>query len=463
MAELDISPELLEELKTEFWKNYNGNKKINAAVNALRGSEGLNYKEAYNYSFEVGKSLTGAIRETARSDILPDGRMYYNIADKALRPMFENNYRLISDYCVKTQNALNERAGIGIKGVAAPINEDRVNGLLNVAAAAQQFDDIVGEFCRECENYSLSVVDEHIKKNAEIQNSAGLSPKIERFCGHSGCDWCSSLAGTYEYEKVKDTGNDVFRRHRGCTCTVVFIPINGRAENAHTKYYIPDKELIELRKNYVGVDRSGRGGIIGGRGAVYYAGMKDKFSAIKDKIKYKTTPEKYKEVSEEYLGSLLKLAEPESIEQSLAGTNPHGYTTNCQRCVPVYEMRRRGYDVVAADAPENFLNDNIGLGDYKKVFIGAKWTICEGTGKDEITNYLQKCGDGARVEITINTNIGNHIFVAEQFGNTTVFIDPQRGNINVDNYFKKTLTEPIKYCRIDNLKPSNLIKDCIGA
>ena len=266
MAELDISPELLEELKNEFWKNYNGNDKINAAVDALRGSEGLNYKEAYNYSLEVGKSLTGAIRVKTRSDMLPDGRMYYNIADKALRPMLENNYRLISDYCVKTQNALNERAGIGIKGVAAPINEDRVNGLLNVAAAAQQFDDIVGEFCRECENYSLSVVDEHIKKNAEIQNSAGLSPKIERYCGHSGCDWCSSLAGTYEYEKVKDTGNDVFRRHRGCTCTVVFIPINGRAENAHSKYYIPDKELLELRKNYVGVDRSGRGGIIKGKG-----------------------------------------------------------------------------------------------------------------------------------------------------------------------------------------------------
>lgn len=268
MAELDISPELLEELKNEFWKQYNGNGKINAAVNALRGSEGLNYKEAYNYTLEVGKSLSEALREKARSNILPDGRMYYNIADKALRPMLENNYRLISDYCVKTQNALNERAGIGIKGVAAPINEDRVNGLLNVAATAQQFDDIVGEFCRECENYSLSVVDEHIKKNAEIQNSAGLSPKIERYCGHSGCDWCSSLAGTYEYEKVKDTGNDVFRRHRGCTCTVAFIPINGKAENAHSKYYIPDKELLELRKNYVGVDRSGRGGIIEGKGGL---------------------------------------------------------------------------------------------------------------------------------------------------------------------------------------------------
>ena len=266
MADVDISPELLKELESEFWKNYNGNNKINAAVEAQKSPESLNYKKAYNYSLEVGKSLTEALREKARSDTLPDGRMYYNIADKALRPMLENNYWLISDYCVKTQNALNERAGIGIKGVAAPINEDRVNGLLNVAAAAQQFDDVVGELCRECETYSLSVVDEHIRKNAEVQNSAGLSPKIERHCGHSGCDWCSSLAGTYEYEKVKDTGNDVFRRHTGCTCTVVFIPVNGKAENAHSKYYIPDKELLELRKKYVGVDRSGRGGIIEGKG-----------------------------------------------------------------------------------------------------------------------------------------------------------------------------------------------------
>lgn len=51
--------------------------------------------------------------------------------------------------------------------------------------------------------------------------------------------------------------------------TVVFIPINGKAENAHSKYYIPDKELLELRKNYVGVDRSIRGGIIEGKGGGY--------------------------------------------------------------------------------------------------------------------------------------------------------------------------------------------------
>lgn len=240
--------------------------------------------------------------------------------------------------------------------------------------------------------------------------------------------------------------------------------------NPNGLYYVRKTYIIESEKRWVTID--GRhvniggddgGGSSGGSGeTAYYAGVKDKLSALKDKIKDKATPEKYKEVSDEYLDSLPKLIRPESIEQALAGTNPHGYTTNCQRCVPVYEMRRRGYDVIAADSPKNFINDNIGLGDYKKVFIGAKWTICEGTGKEEITHYLQKCGDGARVEITINTNKGNHIFVAEQVGKTTVFIDPQRNTNKADKYFKMTLTEPTKYCRIDNLKPSNLIKDCIG-
>lgn len=138
-------------------------------------------------------------------------------------------------------------------------------------------------------------------------------------------------------------------------------------------YYVRKTYIMESEKRWVTIDGrhvdiGGDGDSGSGGGAVCYAGLKDKFSAIKDKIRNKTTPEKYKEVSDEYLESLPKLTEPESIEQSLAGTNPHGYTTNCQRCVPVYEMRRRGYDVAAADAPKNPFDDSIGFYDYKNVF-----------------------------------------------------------------------------------------------
>lgn len=72
-------------------------------------------------------------------------------------------------------------------------------------------------------------------------------------------------------------GGLVFFHHR-----VKVIKINGKAENAHSKYYIHDKELIELRKNYVGVDRSGTGGIIEGKG---YLGENNKkpITVITDK------------------------------------------------------------------------------------------------------------------------------------------------------------------------------------
>lgn len=195
--------------------------------------------------------------------------------------------------------------------------------------------------------------------------------------------------------------------------------------------------------------------------AAYYAGLKDKLSAIKEKIKDKVTPEQYKEVSQEYLDSLPKLSEPESMEQALSAVNPKGYTSNCQRCVPAYEMRRRGYDVTAADIPANPLHDDIGFGDYKKVFVGAKWTTCQGTGQEEITDYLQKSGDNTTVEISINMGSSGHLFVGHKHNGQVIFVDPQTGKANAKDRFSRAVEGYTEYARIDGLKPSNLIKDCV--
>ena len=193
----------------------------------------------------------------------------------------------------------------------------------------------------------------------------------------------------------------------------------------------------------------------------YYAGIGDKLSGFKAKLKASVTPEKYKPVSTEYLSSLPKIKNIESMEQALKATNPNGYKNNCQRCVPAYEMRRRGYAVVALSSPENPFDDNIGLYDYQKVFVGTNWITCKGTGKKEITEFLQKCGDGARVEIAIVTDKGSHIFAAEQIGEKTIFIDPQKNLVSVENYFDMNLLDKTKFCRIDNLDFSTLIKDCM--
>ena len=99
-------------------------------------------------------------------------------------------------------------------------------------------------------NQSQDIVTQSVRTNAKFQYETGMHPKIIRTVAGGCCDWCANLAGTYDYETVKATGNDVLRRHRYCRCTVTYDPGNGkRVQNAHTKKWV-DKEEVEKRKEF---------------------------------------------------------------------------------------------------------------------------------------------------------------------------------------------------------------------
>ena len=187
-----------------------------------------------------------------------------------------------------------------------------------------------------------------------------------------------------------------------------------------------------------------------------------KIGRLKEKIQGLVTPEKYKPVSQEYLSSLPKLQTPDSIEKALQFTNPNGYTENCQRCVFAYEMRRRGYDVIAKDAPKNLMDDNIGFGDFRKIGVNAQWIKCKGSGLEEVSNYLHNCTGNARVAINIQIEQNAHLFVAEKLNDEIYFIDPQSNKFDARNRFDRAIEGFTEFARIDDLEISNLIKDCIG-
>ena len=111
-------------------------------------------------------------------------------------------------------------------------------------------------------NFTMLVVDDAIKENAGIQFMSGLAPKIKRTSTGKCCKWCDRLVGTYNYEDVRDTGNNVFRRHRHCRCTVEFIT-NGKRQNVHTKKWV--KNGIEKNKKYdkINVDK-----VVSGHGTI---------------------------------------------------------------------------------------------------------------------------------------------------------------------------------------------------
>ena len=119
---IDIAPELLEKLRKSFSEKFNNNKKISKILSTIREGNPT-YSEVNELSIVVGDILAEVFQENLSSDILPDGKMYYNIAKRTVEPMMVNNYNIVSENAVVVQEILNKNAGMGIKAQVPTLNQ----------------------------------------------------------------------------------------------------------------------------------------------------------------------------------------------------------------------------------------------------------------------------------------------------------------------------------------------------
>lgn len=245
----DIAPELLKKIRDDFDKQYNSNDNVKSIAEKITSGKAT-YEDAYDYAYEVGEMLSKSYLNNLSSDVLPDGKMYYNIAQRILDPTIKNNYTLITEATGQIQTLLNDQANLGIKAIIPELNQERINGIINRLAKEDNFDDVSWILNDPVKTFSQSIVDDSVKANAEFHASSGMKPKIVRKLMGGCCDWCRSLAGTYSYPNVP---RDVYRRHNNCRCTVDYYPGDGKIQNVHSKDW-RNKEEIEKRKT-VGVSQ----------------------------------------------------------------------------------------------------------------------------------------------------------------------------------------------------------------
>jgi hypothetical protein len=117
----------------------------------------------------------------------------------------------------------NADASIGMRFIAPTFDSDRAYGIVTELRDNPGFRNIEATFYDQLANFSQNVVDEAIRANASTMNRAGIGSRIVRVAEFKACDWCRSVAGNYDYRDVRDTGNDVWRRHENCRCTIDFI------------------------------------------------------------------------------------------------------------------------------------------------------------------------------------------------------------------------------------------------
>ena len=111
-SEQDIAPALLGRIRADFLRLLR-----NAAPSAAT------YPAALDYADLVGGALAEAFRLHLSADTLPDGRMYWNIADRVLRPLLEEDHALVADAAAAVQQQLNEAAGLRLLAQRVTVDE----------------------------------------------------------------------------------------------------------------------------------------------------------------------------------------------------------------------------------------------------------------------------------------------------------------------------------------------------
>lgn len=242
--ENDIVPDLLKKIKKDFFDNAEKSAELEKLLLLLKDGK-ASYQEAYQFATKIGGILSEVLQSNISSSILPDGKMHYNIAERILSEMLGENHKMVSGYSKQIQEVLNKDAGVGLKTVMAPINQNRIDGLVNRLSHESSFDDVSWILGAPVVNFSQNVVDNHIKENAEFHYKSGLKAKVIRTTNGKCCDWCDKLAGVYFYPKVD---KNVFRRHDRCDCTVEYYPGDGKKQDVWSKKWSNGNENGKIKR-----------------------------------------------------------------------------------------------------------------------------------------------------------------------------------------------------------------------
>lgn len=113
---MDIAPALHEAIEKDFNRYYKADKTVKRVLDKVdKGT--ADYVDAYYYATAVGDCASRALTENLTEEALPEGRLWYNIAQRTVRPLLEQVEVMVAEVTDLIQTELNKKAGIGLKAV----------------------------------------------------------------------------------------------------------------------------------------------------------------------------------------------------------------------------------------------------------------------------------------------------------------------------------------------------------
>ena len=242
---MDVVPVLNEKIQTSFKGNVMKDRRVARVSKRIRDGT-ANLADAHDYAASLGEDLSKALLDNLTEQTLPNGTLYYNIAERTIVPALENNYNLVNETAEQIQKIVDKKQKIGLKPVKADFPKERIQGLIDKMTTDDiTIDEALAWLKEPIVNNSESFMDDFVESNAKFRTETGLKAKLVRKAEAKCCDWCAALEGEYDYGSAPE---DIYRRHEFCRCTVTYKTEKVRQSVwSKTKWETP-KEDLEQRK-----------------------------------------------------------------------------------------------------------------------------------------------------------------------------------------------------------------------
>lgn len=242
----DVVPALREEITRSFRNNLMRDRRAMQVSKRIRDGTAT-FSDAHTYAESLGENLSDALVRTLTPENLPNGTLYYNIAQRTVIPALKDNYKMVNEISNSIQEIADSKAGIGLKTVTADFPEMRINGLIDKMTEDNiTFEDVVKWLQEPIINNSEAFADDFVHANAKFRNDVGLKSTITRIVAPGCCPWCEDKAGTYDYDKAPD---DIYQRHERCRCTVTYQSEKTSQDVWSKRTWQSSPEEIERRKS----------------------------------------------------------------------------------------------------------------------------------------------------------------------------------------------------------------------
>jgi hypothetical protein len=206
-----------DDIKTEFMTKVDSDKTVQSCLRTIHDGRGT-YETANRLAKRVGETLGKVLKSHEPIENI-DEWDYVNLIPQSLGL----NQQIIVDACRDVQNGLNKKNGFGIKYEEPKFDWNRINGLIDELRNNPEFHNIEKSFYDQLVNFSENIVDDSIRDNVGRLYRSGIRTMIVRQAEFRACEWCREVAGSYDYAEVRNTGNDVWRRHENCHCIIDYV------------------------------------------------------------------------------------------------------------------------------------------------------------------------------------------------------------------------------------------------